>query len=49
VAMNTTFLGLFIAIPALVMYTIIHNKTNKIIDEIDEHTVKMINLLTEEE
>jgi biopolymer transport protein ExbB len=49
IAMNTTFHGLFNAIPALVIYTILHNKTNRIIDEIDEHTVKLINLLTEEE
>lgn len=44
VAMNTTLLGLAIAIPAILMYTVLHNKTNQIIDEIDEHTVKFINL-----
>jgi biopolymer transport protein ExbB/TolQ len=49
VAMNTTLFGLAIAIPAIIVYTIIHNKTNQIIDEIDEHTVKLINLMTEEE
>ncbi len=49
VAMNTTLTGLAVAIPAIFAYTIIHNKTNKIIDEIDEHTVKLINLITEEE
>ena len=47
-AMNTTFLGLAIAIPAISFYTIIHNKTNQIIDEIDEHLVKLINLITRE-
>jgi biopolymer transport protein ExbB/TolQ len=46
VAMNTTLLGLMIAIPSIVIYTFIHNKTIKIIDEIDEHTVKLINLIT---
>jgi biopolymer transport protein ExbB len=44
VAMNTTLLGLAIAIPAILVYTVLHNKTNLIIDEIDEHTVKFINL-----
>jgi biopolymer transport protein ExbB len=45
-AMNTTLLGLFIAIPSIIIYTYLITKTNKIIDEIDEHTVKFINLLT---
>ncbi len=46
VAMNTTLTGLIIAVPAILMYTFIHNKTVKIVDEIDEHTVKLINLIT---
>lgn len=46
VAMNTTLTGLMIAVPAILIYTFIHNKTSKIIDEIDEHTVKLINLMT---
>jgi len=46
VAMNTTLVGLAIAIPAILVYTFLHNKTIKIIDEIDEHTVKLINLIT---
>jgi len=46
VAMNTTFVGLIIAIIAIVIYTFLHNKTIKIVDEIDEHTVKLINLIT---
>ncbi|RMD91987.1 MAG: MotA/TolQ/ExbB proton channel family protein [Calditrichaeota bacterium] len=45
-AMNTTLTGLAIAVPAILIYTLIHNKTVKIIDEIDEHTVKLINLIT---
>ncbi|GBD94863.1 colicin uptake protein TolQ [bacterium BMS3Abin05] len=45
-AMNTTLVGLSIAIPAVLVYTYIHNKTMGIIDEIDEHTVKLINLIT---
>lgn len=46
IAMNTTLMGLMIAVPAILFYTFIHNKTLKIIDEIDEHTVKLINLIT---
>lgn len=46
VAMNTTLTGLSIAVPAILIYTFLHNKTIKIIDEIDEHTVKLINLIT---
>jgi biopolymer transport protein ExbB/TolQ len=45
-AMNTTLMGLTIAVPAIIAYNFINNKTLKIIDEIDEHTVKLINLLT---
>ena len=49
VAMNTTLAGLSVAIPSIFFYTILHNKTTKIIDEIDEHTVKLINLIAPEE
>jgi len=49
VAMNTTLTGLAVAIPSILSYTLLHNKTSRIIDEIDEHTVKLINLITEEE
>lgn len=45
-AMNTTIFGLFVAIPTLVVYNVIQNKTAQIIDEMDEHLVKLINLIT---
>jgi biopolymer transport protein ExbB len=45
-AMNTTLSGLAIAVPATLFHSFILSKTKKIIDEIDEHTVKLINLLT---
>lgn len=45
-AMQTTIWGLSIAIPCIVVYTIITTKTGKIIDEMDEHMVKLINLMT---
>ena len=49
VAMNTTLTGLAVAIPSILVYTILHNKTTRIIDEIDEHTVKLINLIAQED
>lgn len=45
-AMGTTMMGLFSAIPLTVLVVLIQAKTQSIIDEIDEHTVKLINLLT---
>ncbi len=45
-AMNTTIFGLMVAIPTLMVYTYIANRTSKIIDELDEHLVKLINLIT---
>jgi biopolymer transport protein ExbB len=45
-AMNTTIFGLMIAIPALIVYTYLTNRTTKIVDEMDEHLVKLINLIT---
>lgn len=49
VAMNTTLFGLAVAIPSILAYTMIHNKTIQIIDEIDEHTVKLINMIAPED
>jgi biopolymer transport protein ExbB len=45
-AMNTTIFGLAVAIPSLIIYTYLTNRTTKIIDEMDEHLVKLINLIT---
>ncbi|HHJ52698.1 MAG TPA: MotA/TolQ/ExbB proton channel family protein [Caldithrix abyssi] len=45
-AMNTTIFGLMVAIPTLIAYTYLANRTSKIIDELDEHLVKLINLIT---
>ena len=45
-AMNTTIFGLMVAIPTLIVYTYLTNQTTKIIDEMDEHLVKLINLIT---
>lgn len=46
VAMNTTIFGLAVAVPTLIIYNILQNKTTQIIDEMDEHLVKLINLIT---
>ncbi len=46
-AMNTTFMGLLIAIPAIVIYALIKSKTQDMIDEIDEHSLRCANLLSE--
>ncbi|MDP8240325.1 MAG: MotA/TolQ/ExbB proton channel family protein [Candidatus Hatepunaea meridiana] len=46
IAMFTTLWGLCVAIPALLSYTLIDNKTQAIIDDVDEYSVKLINLLT---
>ncbi len=41
-AMNTTLLGLAVAIPSILIYTFLFNKTAKIIDEIDERSKAMV-------
>jgi biopolymer transport protein ExbB/TolQ len=45
-AMQTTIWGLTVAIPTLIVYTYLVNNTTRIIDEMDEHLVKLINLIT---
>ena len=39
--------GLAIAIPCIIIFTLYHAKTQKIIDDIDEHSLKLANLLSE--
>lgn len=46
-AMNTTFLGLMVAIPAIIIYALLKSKTQQIIDEIDEYSLKIANKLVE--
>ncbi|NLH49869.1 MAG: MotA/TolQ/ExbB proton channel family protein [Myxococcales bacterium] len=45
VALYTTAFGLMVAVPTLVAHAVIDARTVKIIDEIDEFSVKLINLL----
>jgi biopolymer transport protein ExbB/TolQ len=44
-AMNTTAFGLIVAIPCMVAHLFLSGMTKKIIDEIDQHSVKLENLL----
>lgn len=44
-AMNTTAYGLIVAIPCMVAYSFMQSKAAKIIDEVDEYSVKLMNLL----
>ncbi|GAB4285375.1 MAG: MotA/TolQ/ExbB proton channel family protein [Deferrisomatales bacterium] len=46
-AMNTTAYGLMVAIPCMVAYSFLQSKAGKIIDEVDEYSVKLMNLLAE--
>jgi biopolymer transport protein ExbB len=46
-AMNATFSGLFIAISSIVVYAILKSKTQKIVDELDEYSLRVVNALIE--
>jgi biopolymer transport protein ExbB len=46
VAMYTTAGGLIAAIPTLVLHSIIVNRSNKILDDVDQFGLKTVNLLT---
>lgn len=45
-AMNTTALGLSVAIPVLMGYAFLHSRQNRILEEISEHSSKVVDLLT---
>ncbi len=44
-AMNTTFLGLLAAISIMMLHTFLSSKSEKIINEIDEFSVKLMDIL----
>lgn len=46
VAMYTTAGGLMAAIPTIVLHSVITNRTNKVLDDVDQYGLKTINLLT---
>jgi biopolymer transport protein ExbB/TolQ len=45
IAMFTTASGLVVAIPVLVLHSIVANRTTKIMDDIDQFALKTVNLL----
>jgi biopolymer transport protein ExbB len=46
-AMNSTFSGLSIAIASIMVYALLKSKTQKIIDELDEYSLRIVNALVE--
>jgi biopolymer transport protein ExbB/TolQ len=46
-AMNSTFTGLSVAITAIMIYAFLKAKTQRIIDELDEYSVRVLNALIE--
>ncbi len=46
IAMYTTAGGLMSAIPILVILTVIQNSANKVLDDVDQYSLKTVNLLT---
>ena len=47
VAMNTTAFGLMVAIPLLLVHTVLQTKTTSIIDSLEMASVKFLNAITE--
>lgn len=48
-ALITTYAGLTVAIPTIVMYKYLQSKTNALIREMEEHCIRMVDLLKEKE
>jgi len=48
VAMNTTAFGLMVAIPLLLMHTVLQTKTNELVDSLEMASVKFLNILTKQ-
>lgn len=46
VAMHTTALGILVAIPTLFVHAFLQSKINSIISDIDQYSVKLVNLLS---
>ena len=47
VAMNTTAFGLMVAIPLLLVYTVLQTKTTELVDSLEMASVKFLNIMTE--
>lgn len=48
-ALITTYAGLTVAIPSLVMYKYLQSKTNALILEMEDHSIRLVELLKEKE
>ena len=44
VAMNNTAFGLIIAIPTMLAYTFLQSRANRIIESLEEHALRLVNL-----
>jgi biopolymer transport protein ExbB/TolQ len=49
VAMNTTAFGLMVAIPLLLVHTVLQTKTNEVVDSLEMVSVKFLNAVSERE
>jgi biopolymer transport protein ExbB/TolQ len=47
VAMSTTLLGLLVAVPTIFVHGLLTSKSDKVVEEMDEKTAKLINLIEE--
>ena len=45
IAMNTTAMGLMVAVPCMILFSIFGSKANTLIEEIDESSVRLLNFL----
>lgn len=45
-AMNTTALGLSVAIPVMAAYAFLHSRQNSLLEEISEHSGKVVDIIT---
>lgn len=45
IAMNTTAYGLIVAIPTIIAHSFLQSRANMLLDEIDEYSLKLLNLL----
>ncbi len=49
IAMNTTAFGLMVAIPLLLMHTVLQTKTVELVDSLEMASVKFLNIVTEKQ
>ena len=47
VAMSTTLFGLIVAVPTILIQGILAGKSDRVVEEMDEKTAKLINLIEE--